>query len=555
VQDFTLYEQFLTAQIGLMVKLMESPNATAQISLDPPILGQLASLLNSRETVAYTRPRAMFEELVRRTLRHLVVDKNDRSSKYLRTLVTLLRESIQPAELSNGSLGTVSLVKAALPLLANGSLVSDEVALLSVLYLNYLAGELSRLTTDRSVHDSTAELDEICDAIGAFPQLSDEMKQSDGIDAAWSKIDQSVDHCLRENEETAAISLPLLRVSARIKDWRKFIKQSTLYLKHATAPRERLQALSILQNVLIRRSQGVSDDLPVDWSSTEVPENSIAAVQTARLLVASSSPERPEQPAAIVDHFIRGLPTITNPAIFDEAAWLIHMAIREKPFLISQHNIDTFLATSLAVASPTGPRLPAQYAPAIFLLLCDTNTAIVSLHRAKLGGRHHLLVPLLQHLLACLFIPHNTTNARASSISRPPWLSPMATPLTTKQAAAFTRLLTTLCSPTVSSVSKRRRTANGSRKLNLVNETKKARNYVGQYITLLLAEFCSLSLKGRMTPELRRALMPGIWAAMECVDKEGMRALSEGLDARGRAIWGSLFGEWRRSGGGAGRAD
>ncbi|KAK3055409.1 hypothetical protein LTS18_011809, partial [Coniosporium uncinatum] len=172
-----------------------------------------------------------------------------------------------------------------------------------------------------------------------------------------------------------------------------------------------------------------------------------------------------------------------------------------------------------------------------------------------LGGRHHILMPLLQHLLACLFIPYTTTSARVSSISHPPWLSPISTALTTKQATAFSRLLTTLCSPTVSSVSKRRRTANGSRKLNLVDETKKARNYVGQYITLLLAEFCSLSLKGRLMPGVRRALIPGIWAAMECVDKVGMRALSEGLDGKGRAIWGSLFGEWRRSGGGAGRVD
>lgn len=555
MQDYTSYERFLTAQIGLMARLMESPNATAQISLDPRSLGQMASLLNSREAATFSRTRVIFKELVRRTLHHLVTDKQDRSFKYLQTLVGSLQDSIKPSELSNGMLGTVSLVKAALPLLGNDPSLSEGVTALSIPYLDQLVNKLSNLISDKSILDPASELDEICDAICAFPSPRNEAKGVCEIDAAWSKIDQFIEHCLKKNEKDAAITLPLLKLSARIKDSREVNKQLVLYLQHAFSPRERLQALDILKSNLARPKQGISDGHAADLIDAEIAENSIAAVQTARLIVASSTSEKFERPSAIIDYFIRGLPTLTDPAAFDEAARLIHMGIREKPFLISQHSIDTFLASSLAVASSTGPRLPAQYAPAIFLRLCENTTATVSLHRAKLGGRHHILMPLLQHLLACLFIPYTTTSARVSSISHPPWLSPISTALTTKQATAFSRLLTTLCSPTVSSVSKRRRTANGSRKLNLVDETKKARNYVGQYITLLLAEFCSLSLKGRLMPGVRRALIPGIWAAMECVDKVGMRALSEGLDGKGRAIWGSLFGEWRRSGGGAGRVD
>lgn len=66
----------------------------------------------------------------------------------------------------------------------------------------------------------------------------------------------------------------------------------------------------------------------------------------------------------------------------------------------------------------------------------------------------------------------------------------------------------------------------------------------------LLAYFCGLQLNGKMAAEVREALRPAIWSMMEIVDIEALRAMSEGMGRDERAVWGSLYGDWKRLGGG-----
>lgn len=85
---------------------------------------------------------------------------------------------------------------------------------------------------------------------------------------------------------------------------------------------------------------------------------------------------------------------------------------------------------------------------------------------------------------------------------------------------------------------------------DLIDETKKAREYAGQFVPQLLAYYCVLQLNGKMAAEVREALRPGIWSMMEIVDIEALRAMSESMERDERAVWGSLYGEWKRLGGG-----
>lgn len=55
-------------------------------------------------------------------------------------------------------------------------------------------------------------------------------------------------------------------------------------------------------------------------------------------------------------------------------------------------------------------------------------------------------------------------------------------------------------------------------------------------------------LTGRLTPEMKAALEPGIYAVLNVMTKEGMRTMNAALDESGRAVWKGLYEEWRRLG-------
>ncbi|KAF2398830.1 hypothetical protein EJ06DRAFT_583451 [Trichodelitschia bisporula] len=227
-------------------------------------------------------------------------------------------------------------------------------------------------------------------------------------------------------------------------------------------------------------------------------------------------------------------------ADFGASISCIDIILREKPWLITQYAIDTLLTTLTALASPTSPSLPPEHALFIHTHLTRTATTLVSLHRKRLGGRMHLLVPLLQALLTCLFTQHRYATAR-TRLAHPPWLSE---PLPVGAATAYTRLLTTLCDPTVSSATAHRRRAGAE----LVDETKRARQYVGEFVGYVLMQYCTCQLGGTMESEVREVLRPGLWAMMDVVRMEGMRAMNAGMGKDERVLWGAMYSEWRRFG-------
>ncbi|TKA72098.1 hypothetical protein B0A49_03784 [Cryomyces minteri] len=219
--------------------------------------------------------------------------------------------------------------------------------------------------------------------------------------------------------------------------------------------------------------------------------------------------------------------------------------LREK-FIVTQWGIDTLVSTLSITASRCGPSLSADHAGHTFKQLCSLTRSLISLHRTKLGGRFHLLVPLLQNLLNCLFTP----DARSSTHTLPPWLSPKVKTLGPEHAAAYARVLTTLCSPTVSSVShSRKRQRNNT---DLTDETKKARACAGQYVQYVLTEYCACQLRGRLGEGVREKLIPGLWAMLDVIGKDGIKAMSAGMDGSGRAVLRGLWEEWRRFGDGKG---
>ena len=151
---------------------------------------------------------------------------------------------------------------------------------------------------------------------------------------------------------------------------------------------------------------------------------------------------------------------------------------------------------------------------------------------------------LLQDLLACLFTFNSALKSHPASSGL--IMLPSDAALTPKHAIPFTRILTTLCSPSISSVSGHR---NRHLHADLVDVTKQAKAYAGQYVPSLLMQYCKCQLNGRLEPGVREKLVPGLYACMDIMIRDTtMRAMNEAMDAGGRAIWRALYSEWVRFG-------
>jgi len=198
------------------------------------------------------------------------------------------------------------------------------------------------------------------------------------------------------------------------------------------------------------------------------------------------------------------------------------------------------------MCSRNGPSLRPSRVGGIYLHLCHLLQAILISHRLKLQGHFHLVVQTMQALLRCLFTPLPHTNSRITkTFAPPPWLS-TSHPLRATHAEAFTRLLTLICDPSVSSVTR-------SHHNNLTSATEKAKKMAGQHMQYLLSTYIKLQLEMKMLSEVREKLVQGLYAIFDTTTPELRRAISEGLDSSGRAMFRELykdyvrFGKWKGS--------
>lgn len=155
----------------------------------------------------------------------------------------------------------------------------------------------------------------------------------------------------------------------------------------------------------------------------------------------------------------------------------------------------------------------------------------------KLGGRYHLIITALQSLLQNLFISYKKSLSSVRTITSPFSLG-------AAHAAAYGRLLTTICDPTVSAVTRLRKRS----RHDLNDETKKARNIAGQHLQYLVMAYCNNQLKGRLKPEIKAALMPGFYAIFDVMSQEVMRTINAAMDSSSRSIFKALYQDYRRSG-------
>lgn len=249
-----------------------------------------------------------------------------------------------------------------------------------------------------------------------------------------------------------------------------------------------------------------------------------------------------EKQLAVLPQICSLLGNSQNEASFNTLLDSINTILLDKPNMVSQHTIENVLAVLLKLSTRSSPRLSSNHASAIYARLCETTRLVLLLHRSRLGGRFHLLLPLLQSLLLCLFIPNANRGA-----ALPRWLDSAlpSTPtrLTPANASQYAKLLATLSTPTQSSVQRTRSAT------TLNDPIKAAREYAAQHVYPLLSSLCRYQLYGRLDAEVRSKLMPGVWdvIALGQLDKEGIDAMFAGLGRSEKDVWRGVWAEYVRT--------
>ena len=203
---------------------------------------------------------------------------------------------------------------------------------------------------------------------------------------------------------------------------------------------------------------------------------------------------------------------------------------------------------SSTVVGNAGPR-----SEDIYNRLCAVLGAILARHRRRLSDRYHLLLPLLQNLLRCLFWPGQTviasqrataTNAIATfGKTLPGWMRDSTQPLPFTSAEQLSRLLSAICNPTVSSARSTKKRYN-----ELNDDVKKVRKSAAQHLQYLVMEYCRCVLEGQISPAMKDHIMPGMYRVLDAIDRDLMRAMNAGMDPSTGAIFKNLYDDWTRYG-------
>ncbi|KAH6658176.1 Urb2/Npa2 family-domain-containing protein [Truncatella angustata] len=226
---------------------------------------------------------------------------------------------------------------------------------------------------------------------------------------------------------------------------------------------------------------------------------------------------------------------------FQNTAQVIELLLDKHASSMTQVNIEHTMAVVAAVCSSEGPRLSdpeSSVAGGVFDTLYRLTAIIIKRHRLRLEGHHHLLVSTLQTLLRVLLANPAKSKQTNSSFLYPPWLD---TRLKARHGAKFARLLTLVCEPSAASVARGKHNS-------LDSATDAVKRSAGQHMFWVIALYIKLQLEGDVSRDVRKELATGVYSILGITPDSNRRILSEAVDESGRAIFRSLFTEWKKFG-------
>ena len=235
------------------------------------------------------------------------------------------------------------------------------------------------------------------------------------------------------------------------------------------------------------------------------------------------------------------------------------LALTLHPRTVTQATIDCLLSHLAIYESKsvfTGPTLNPHL---LTDRICTILGTLLSRFRRRLSDRHHLLLPVLQSLLRTFFYSPAVARATRSTASTaigsnpapllrslPLYLKTSHTALPPSSATHLSRLLSSICNPTVSAA--KSSASRKSRSNNLNDETKRVKVLAAQHMQYLIMEYCRCTLDGEIDIRVKEKLLPGMYAVLDGMGREVMKGMNENMDMSSRAIFRGLFEGWNREG-------
>jgi nucleolar pre-ribosomal-associated protein 2 len=536
-----------TGLLSAMEQLMAIPNASATISTDGGIVFDIVDQLDAHNVRSDTVNQQL-QGLVQKLLEHIVPNSSQVQSRiFMAEFMKRLNSIVsKPAKCSAAKL---AILRATI-------LEQKDTQLLSV--KQYVELLKQSLTEDTSPEGS-ASLQDIFDSFNELPihvlQEADLFEPTRDWLQIWINDNADLDSYLSLSGPTPLeLAEYIARLHTTVAKYKLYPSVRWLIDLTRKVVREH-----ITETVKTKAYQSVADslaslstaeklDLVPFLTDVQKPSDEAASFRILERLI-STMPDKPEDDAALKKKQFALLPRIcvllaesSDAECFSILIGNIDTILNLKTLLASQNGIECVVSVLVKLTSRTSPALPSTHAADIFASLCRMSRMLLLVHRSRLGGRSHLLLPLLQGLLFCLFVP-----ASGRSGALPSWLRTASTTehiqLTSANAAQYTRLLSTLCDPPQSSVSKHSKT---SKTLN--DPVKAAKEKASHFLYPLLASFCRFQLSGRLEQDVRKKLMPGIMEVVgtAALDREGLDAMFAGLGKSERDVWRGVWGEWEK---------
>ncbi|KXT02819.1 hypothetical protein AC578_5365 [Pseudocercospora eumusae] len=254
------------------------------------------------------------------------------------------------------------------------------------------------------------------------------------------------------------------------------------------------------------------------------PSHSAQALELQRCTITALTNEdfeSPRQLAAfeILHHVLRQASSGGTLQERQLSLQTVRHILKDKSFMVNQFGVEETISTLHSILIEE-----TESVSTIYLDICAIVGVLLTQSLGRVKGRYHLIVTLFQQLIIALF-SSSTSSSRHSS--------------------ALSRLLQTFCNPPHIP---RKRNAN-----NLIDESRKAKAYAGQYVQYILHHYCSQILTNPPSDDtVREALVPGIWAVIEAIEtnsfENGIKSLSAAMNNSERAVLRSVYEEWQRRG-------
>ncbi|KAF9700766.1 hypothetical protein EKO04_001966 [Ascochyta lentis] len=531
--------------LSIMVQLMGASNATARISSDGAVLFEIAEQL-TKQGLMSPATLHLLQQLSQSVLSQVVSNQSQSQNMiYLGKFKGKLDSVASKGK--RCSAASLAILRAVVAVQKQNTLLQPK---------QYVSVLKTCLTND-STNDDAASLQDVVDAFNELPTAAlAEAKLLDSTQS-WlrSWINDNADlesYMVTGGQGPIELAEYVARLHTTVAKFKLY--PNTQWLVNFTLKCLREPVSEQCKMTTTTTIKGVFNQLPVfeklDLVQTLAhPIDPLDLASSYRLLstLISTFEDRYESNIELKNNQLVLLPKLCSLLTstseltgFNALLTSLNTILSSTPSLATQYSIETTLSAISTLTSRSSPTLPASHAPAIYARLCETTRLILLLHRGRLGGRFHILLPVLQNLLFLLFTPHSGRGAL------PPWLKgPDVSALTPANGAMFGRVLATLCNPPQSSIQKTH-AGQGKTSKTLNDPVKAAREKTSAFLYPLLASYCRFQLSGRLDPGLREKLMPGIWEVVgtASLSRDGLDAMFAGLGRSERDVWRSVWGEW-----------